>query len=64
MTIVLRADKGSALTFIELDGNFEDLDDRVDELAETLARLGEPAAFTSRALTAADNGKNLICSSA
>jgi len=32
MTITLRANKSQALTFTELDGNFTDLDGRVDTL--------------------------------
>lgn len=32
--------------------------------ADTAAQIGIPAAFTTRALAAADNGKNLVCGSA
>jgi len=35
MPIVLRLNKGSVLSYQELDGNFEDLDNRVQTLEST-----------------------------
>lgn len=40
MAIVLRNTKGSELTFTELDGNFTDLDTRVDMLPDSAQVLG------------------------
>ena len=40
MTITLRNTKGSELTFTELDGNFTDLDTRVDMLPDSAQVLG------------------------
>mgnify|MGYP000188651370 CR=1 FL=1 len=39
MTIITRASKGSALTHVELDGNFTDLDGRVTTLQTDVASL-------------------------
>ena len=55
MPIVLRLTKGSELTFAELDGNFTDLDNRLDEIEEAnlisrvtrLEQAGTPIYFDS-----------------
>lgn len=55
MPIVLRLIKGSELTFAELDGNFTDLDNRLDEIEEAnldsrvtrLEQAGTPIYFDS-----------------
>jgi len=56
MPLVIRSVKGSKLTSAEMDGNFTYLEDLTDPKA--------PAAFTSRALTNADDGSSLVCASA
>lgn len=56
MTITLRNTKGSALTYSELDGNFSDLDERLDAIND----VQYAAPTTGAEITVTAGVKNLI----